>query len=54
MKYELCEKVFVYYTIEADTEVEAWEKLDAIKVPYSGDGIVLVDVVDCFVNEILE
>lgn len=53
-KYELCEKVFVYYTIEADSEDEAWRKLDKIKVPYGDSEITSVDVVECFVNEIWE
>ena len=53
-KYEICEKVFVYYEVVADTEEEAWQKLDKIKVPYGDADISCVDVVQCEITEILE
>ena len=48
--FEFAEKVFVYYTVEAETEEEAWQKLDKIKVPYGDADVTSVDVVECFVN----
>jgi hypothetical protein len=54
MKYELCEKVFVYYTIEADTEEQAWQKFEKIKVPYGDYEIACADVFECDIVEVTE
>jgi hypothetical protein len=53
-KYEICEKVFVYYTVDAETEEEAWQKLDKIKVPYGDSEITCVDIFECDITEIWE
>ena len=53
-KYEICEKVFVYYTVDAETEEEAWQKLDKIKVPYGDSEITCVDIFECDITEVWE
>ena len=53
-KYEFLERVHVYTTIEANSEDEAWEKLDEIVLPLSQDPRVSYDSVQCVINEIWE
>ena len=53
-KYEFLEKVHVYITVEANSEEEAWTKLDEIELPISQDARVSYDTVECSINEIWE
>ena len=36
-RYEFLEKVHVYMTVEANSEEEAWAKLDEIEIPICQD-----------------
>ena len=53
-KFEICEKVFVYYEIDADTEEQAWQKFEKVKVPYGDYAIACADVFECDITETWE
>jgi hypothetical protein len=54
-RYEFVEKVFVYMTIEANSEEEAWNKLhDEIELPICQDPRVSYDSVECILDNIEE
>lgn len=54
--YQFVERVHVYYTVEADSEEEAWEKLGEMDTPYekSWDSNISFDVVQCEIENIWE
>ena len=53
-KYEFIERVHIYMTVEANSEEEAWTKLDEIDLPICQDPRVVYDSVECSINEIWE
>ena len=53
-KFEIREKVFVHYEIEAETEEQAWQKFEKIKVPYGDYAITCADVFECDITEVYE
>ncbi len=54
--YEFIERINVYYTVEAESEEDAWRKLDKLDTPYEKpwDSNISVDVIDCEINHIWE
>jgi len=52
MLYLFKKEVFIYTTIEADSEDEAWENLD--KVSYSLSDFMEIDEVSCEIIDIKE
>ena len=53
--YEFIERVHVYFTVEAESEEDAWKELDKLNVSYdsvrkSGE----VNVIECYINSIEE
>ena len=53
--FEFIERVNVYYSVEAETEEEAWAELDKLEVSY--DSIRekgQVDILECAINSIDE
>lgn len=52
--YEFIEKVNVFMTVEANSEEEAWAKLDEITLPISQDPRVHQESVECFINYVYE
>ena len=55
-KYQFIERVHIYYTVEAESEEEAWEKLGELDNPCSksSDPSISFDVVQCEINDIWE
>ncbi len=55
--YQFIERLHVYYTVEAESEEEAWEKLDQLNPPHLDkiwDSNISYDSVQCEINEIWE
>jgi hypothetical protein len=54
--YQFIERVHVYYTVVADSEEEAWDKLGEMDTPYekSWDSNISFDVVQCEIENIWE
>lgn len=50
--YEFLERVHVYYSIEAESEDEAWEKMRDIDCPLSKDPQVSYDAIECVLNNV--
>jgi hypothetical protein len=53
--FEFIERVHVYYSVEAETEDEAWAELDKLEVSY--DSIRekgSVDIIECCINSVDE
>ena len=50
-KYQFIEKVNVFMTVEANSDEEAWDKLDEIVLPICQDPRVFYDTVECFIHE---
>ena len=55
-KYQFIERVYVYYTVEANSEEEAWEKLPELDPPYykSCDHDVSFEVEECWIENVWE
>ena len=50
-KFEFIERVNIYFTVEAENQEEAWQKLDQVKIPYDSIREVAdVDILECFIN----
>lgn len=50
-RFEFIERVNVYFTVEAENDQEAWEKLDQVKLPYDTlREVADVDILECFIN----
>ena len=52
--YEFIERVHVYMTVEANSEEEAWAKLDEINLPICQDPRVSQESVECLINQVWE
>ena len=56
--YQFIERLHVYYTVEADSEEQAWAELDKLNPPHLekmwGDSNITYDSVQCEINNIWE